>query len=112
MPENLSTWRYIPEPLSERPPEILGDEESDSVNIQVSSTCVAVARFKSYGSTGLAFAGNGDLFVTFVSDGRRYVYRDFPLIEFQSLRVSVSKGGFFNRNIRMEYEYEELYLEE
>jgi len=107
MPE--SSWRFIPEPLSERPPEI--ESEENSVNIQVSSTCLAVAKFKSYGGVGLGFAGNGVLTVRFVKDGRVYQYSDFPLVEFQSLRVSASKGGFFNRNIRTSYPYEEIYSE-
>lgn len=104
-------WRFLNRPLSERVDES-ADTDAEFLQFHTSSTCVAKASFKSYGAVGLGFAGNGTLYIEFVSDGRKYKYDDFPLIEFESLRVSYSKGEFFNRNIRDNYPYEEIFEDE
>ena len=104
-------WKFINRPLSERNDDS-NEEDAAFLKFQVSSTCIAKASFKSDGPTGLGFAGSGNLFITFVEDQRRYKYSDFPTIEFESFRVSASKGDFFNRNIRTQYSYEEIGLGE
>jgi hypothetical protein len=42
--------------------------------------------------------------VTFVN-GRRYSYRDVPADVAEEMRLSFSKGTFFNRRIRDRFEY-------
>jgi hypothetical protein len=48
-----------------------------------------------------------DLQVTFVT-GRRYIYADVPPDVFDAFRAAVSKGTFFNREIRDRYAYREV----
>jgi len=44
--------------------------------------------------------------IEFVS-GRRYSYLDVPVEEVAALLRTTSKGGFFNRRIRDQYDYVE-----
>lgn len=104
---SLKTYRFINNPQSERFDEST-EEDADSFFFQASSTCVAQASYRSDEDSGLGFSGSGVLKIEFVSDGRIYEYMDFPLVEFESFRVSYSKGEFFNRNIRNNYAYQEV----
>ena len=49
------------------------------------------------------------LFVDFVTNGRRYVYLDVPPETASAFRTAFSKGAFFNTEIRDRYECELLY---
>lgn len=40
--------------------------------------------------------------------GRRYLYFCVPLLCYQQLLQAVSKGGFFNRNIRNRFAFQDL----
>jgi hypothetical protein len=42
--------------------------------------------------------------IEFVS-GRRYSYRDVPESLFDAMRRAASKGGFFNRYVRDDYDF-------
>lgn len=46
------------------------------------------------------------LWVGFVPTGRRYVYFDVPMDVYDAFRHAFSKGAFFNRHIRGNYECE------
>jgi hypothetical protein len=48
-----------------------------------------------------------ELQVTFVT-GRRYAYADVPPEVVDAFRAALSKGTFFNREIRDRYAYREL----
>ena len=48
-----------------------------------------------------------ELEITFVT-GRRYLYHDVPPHVLDAFRMSGSKGGYFNRRIRDEYDFTEL----
>jgi hypothetical protein len=45
------------------------------------------------------------LFVSFVTNGRRYVYFDVPRVEYDAFRHSFSKGSYFNAHIRDRYDH-------
>jgi hypothetical protein len=46
------------------------------------------------------------LFVDFVTNGRRYVYFDVPAEEAAAFRRAFGKGTYFNTNIRDRYRHE------
>jgi hypothetical protein len=46
------------------------------------------------------------LWVTFVPTGKRYAYRNVPLETYDDFRMAFSKGTFFNRFIRDQYDYD------
>jgi hypothetical protein len=48
-----------------------------------------------------------ELWVTFVS-GRRYVYADVPAEVFDAFKTAVSRGAFFNHEIRDRYAFREV----
>jgi hypothetical protein len=48
-----------------------------------------------------------ELMVTFIT-GRRYVYADVPPAVFEAFRSALSKGAYFNREIRDHYAYREV----
>jgi hypothetical protein len=52
-----------------------------------------------------------ELQVTFVT-GRRYVYADVPPDIADAFRAALSKGTFFNREIRDRYAYREVARED
>jgi hypothetical protein len=52
-----------------------------------------------------------ELQVTFVT-GRRYVYADVPPDIADAFRAALSKGTFFNREIRERYAYREVARED
>jgi hypothetical protein len=45
------------------------------------------------------------LSVSFVTNGRRYVYFDVPLGEYEAFRHAFSKGTWFNTHIRDRYQH-------
>ena len=45
------------------------------------------------------------LFVTFVTSGRRYVYFDVPWDAYDAFRHAFSKGTWFNTHIRDRYQH-------
>jgi len=47
------------------------------------------------------------LFVTFVT-GRRYVYENVPPEVYEAFRMAPSLGGFFNTEIRGNYDFREI----
>jgi hypothetical protein len=49
------------------------------------------------------------LWVSFVTNGRRYAYFDVPMEIYDAFRHAFSKGTFFNRHIRDEYDCELVY---
>ena len=46
------------------------------------------------------------LWVTFVPTGKRYAYRRVPLDVYDGFRTAFSKGTFFNRHIRDQFDYD------
>jgi hypothetical protein len=46
------------------------------------------------------------LSVTFVPTGKRYAYRNVPLETYDAFIHAFSKGTFFNRHIRDQFDYE------
>ena len=46
------------------------------------------------------------LWVTFVPTGKRYAYRRVPLEIYDDFRAAFSKGTFFNRFIRDQFDYD------
>jgi hypothetical protein len=48
------------------------------------------------------------LSVWFVTNGKRYDYRDVPPETYGAFRKAFSKGRFFNREIRGNYEYRQV----
>ena len=52
--------------------------------------------------------GSETLWVTFVPTGKRYAYRDVPLSVHDAFVHAFSKGTFFNRFIRDQYDYAEV----
>ena len=48
-----------------------------------------------------------EMWVTFVT-GRRYVYADVPPSVFDAFKTASSRGAFFNREIRDNYEFCEV----
>ncbi len=50
--------------------------------------------------------GTRQLFVDFVTNGRRYVYFDVPPDEVEAFRHAFSKGTYFNAHIRDQYRHE------
>jgi hypothetical protein len=46
------------------------------------------------------------LFVNFVTNGRRYVYFDVPPGEAEAFRHAFTKGTYFNTHIRDHYRHE------
>jgi hypothetical protein len=49
------------------------------------------------------------LWISFVTNGRRYVYASVPLEVYEDFRHAFSKGTFFNQHIRDQYECELVY---
>jgi hypothetical protein len=49
-------------------------------------------------------SSEGQLEIIFVS-GRRYRYRNVPESVYRQMRASFSKGEFFNRHIRDQFEF-------
>ena len=49
----------------------------------------------------------GELTIEFVT-GRRYRYFDVPSETIDQFRAAFSKGAYFNRHIRDEYQFQEL----
>jgi hypothetical protein len=49
------------------------------------------------------------LWVSFVTNGRRYAYFDVPFETYDAFRHAFSKGTFFNQHIRDQYECELVY---
>lgn len=48
-----------------------------------------------------------ELWITFVT-GRKYVYAAVPQDVFEAFKAAFSRGTFFNREIRDNYEYREI----
>ena len=63
-------------------------------------------------STNLAAAqyndDTQDLLITFVRQGRRYVYHDVPIDIVEGLSKAISSGLYFIMHIKDYYEYEPL----
>ena len=49
------------------------------------------------------------LFIEFVSNGRRYVYEQVPPETYHAFRNAFAKGSFFNEAIRPNYDCELLF---
>jgi hypothetical protein len=52
---------------------------------------------------------NRRLWISFVTNGRRYVYFDVPLDVYDGFLHASSKGAFFNRHIRDQYDCDLVY---
>jgi len=51
-------------------------------------------------------ASSQTLYVTFVTSGRRYAYRDVPMETYDAFQHAFSKGTFFNQHIRDQYRHD------